>query len=257
MNETTTNPESLNALPVNIAILDTSGTIVAVNDAWKDFGQRNELHLENYGIGAKYIQYCKMDNEDSSQFVMELKQLLAQRRDLLTLIYPCHSAIKRRWFSLLGIPLSSNGHSGVALLHVNFTDMLMISNSGNLKRIADKKKSERLVFDVSAISGAVERSASNSLSAQLNSMLTGSQDTAQPGIPRSSDRKKRVVARTQLSKRQLEVLQLIGKGKTNKEIANELLRSPNTIKLHVSAILRQLNLRSRTEAALLASNLGL
>jgi DNA-binding CsgD family transcriptional regulator len=56
-----------------------------------------------------------------------------------------------------------------------------------------------------------------------------------------------------LSKRHMEVLLLLGEGKTNKEIAKALCRSPNTIKLHVSAILRLLNLKSRTQAALFAS----
>jgi DNA-binding NarL/FixJ family response regulator len=42
-------------------------------------------------------------------------------------------------------------------------------------------------------------------------------------------------ARTRLSKRQMEVLKLLGQGKTNKEIAMALFLSPNTIKLHVSA----------------------
>jgi DNA-binding CsgD family transcriptional regulator len=48
---------------------------------------------------------------------------------------------------------------------------------------------------------------------------------------------------------------ILGEGKTNKEIAEALFRSPNTIKLHVSAILQQLKLKSRTQAALLASRL--
>jgi DNA-binding CsgD family transcriptional regulator len=56
-----------------------------------------------------------------------------------------------------------------------------------------------------------------------------------------------------LSKRHMEVLRLLGEGKTNKEIAKALCRSPNTIKLHVSAILRLLKLKSRTQAALFAS----
>ena len=62
-------------------------------------------------------------------------------------------------------------------------------------------------------------------------------------------------ARARLSKRQMEVLQLLGQGKSNKEIAMALFRSPNTIKLHVSAILERLQLKSRTEAALLSSKL--
>jgi DNA-binding NarL/FixJ family response regulator len=58
-----------------------------------------------------------------------------------------------------------------------------------------------------------------------------------------------------LSRRQLQILGLLAEGKTNAEIAKALYRSPNTIKLHVSAILRHLNVSSRTQAALLASKL--
>jgi len=58
-----------------------------------------------------------------------------------------------------------------------------------------------------------------------------------------------------LSKRQFEVLRLLAQGKTNVEIAKELSRSPNTIKVHVSAILDQLNAKTRTEAVFLLSKL--
>jgi DNA-binding NarL/FixJ family response regulator len=67
------------------------------------------------------------------------------------------------------------------------------------------------------------------------------------------DQKIRV--RSRLSKRQREVLRLLGEGKTNKEMARELFLSPNTVKLHVSAILQRLKVRSRTQAALLSSQL--
>jgi DNA-binding NarL/FixJ family response regulator len=63
------------------------------------------------------------------------------------------------------------------------------------------------------------------------------------------------ISRARLSKRQLEVLKLLGEGRTNAEIARTLFRSPNTIKLHVSAILHRLKLKSRTQAALLAATM--
>jgi DNA-binding CsgD family transcriptional regulator len=58
-----------------------------------------------------------------------------------------------------------------------------------------------------------------------------------------------------LSKRQFEILGLLAEGKTNTQIARALSRSPSTIKIHVSAILRRLKVESRTQAALLASSL--
>ena len=73
------------------------------------------------------------------------------------------------------------------------------------------------------------------------------------GRSRSPEHGEHSPVQPRLSKRQLEVLGLLAEGKTNAEIARALSRSPHTIKLHVSAILRQLNVKSRTKAAFLAS----
>jgi RNA polymerase sigma factor (sigma-70 family) len=56
-----------------------------------------------------------------------------------------------------------------------------------------------------------------------------------------------------LSPREKEVLTLIAKGANNKEIAQELYISERTVKAHVTSILSQLNLRDRTQAAILVT----
>ena len=58
----------------------------------------------------------------------------------------------------------------------------------------------------------------------------------------------------QLTAREKEVLQLIAKGYNNKEIAAELYITERTVKNHVNSILRRLNLRDRTQAAIFANN---
>jgi two-component system NarL family response regulator len=55
-----------------------------------------------------------------------------------------------------------------------------------------------------------------------------------------------------LSDRELEVLQLVARGLSNKEIATELVIAENTVKNHVRNILEKLQLRSRMEAAMYA-----
>jgi DNA-binding NarL/FixJ family response regulator len=58
-----------------------------------------------------------------------------------------------------------------------------------------------------------------------------------------------------LTAQQLRVLQLLGTGKLNKEIAHELDIAEPTVKVHVSAILQKLKVYSRTQAVVLAGRL--
>jgi DNA-binding CsgD family transcriptional regulator len=60
-----------------------------------------------------------------------------------------------------------------------------------------------------------------------------------------------------VSERELEVLQLLAAGRSNKEIARELEVSPNTIKSHVTKLLGKLEARRRTEAISRARELGM
>jgi len=63
--------------------------------------------------------------------------------------------------------------------------------------------------------------------------------------------------RTELTGRELEILGLVGEGKTSREIAMELYISENTVRNHVRNILDKLGLRSRFEAVNWAYREGL
>jgi DNA-binding CsgD family transcriptional regulator len=244
--------EALKALPVSAAIIDASGTIVTVNDTWKEFGRRNGLRVPDSGIGSNYLQYC---TSGEPKFKNELGALLAGKLDLLTFVYPCHSPGEERWFSLIGVPLSLHKPAGVALMHVNLTGMLTPPIGASPVQVETTDRCQRPTTNVDTISGIVERSVSETLSSQLNTMFTDAGQESAHEKTLAHREAPQILAHTRLSERQIQVLRLLGEGKTNKEIAEALLRSPNTIKLHVSAILKQLKLKSRTQAALLASKL--
>jgi LuxR family transcriptional regulator, maltose regulon positive regulatory protein len=60
-----------------------------------------------------------------------------------------------------------------------------------------------------------------------------------------------------LSERELEVLQLIAAGKSNRRIASELFVSVGTVKTHLNNLYRKLDAHSRTEAVARARELEL
>lgn len=60
-----------------------------------------------------------------------------------------------------------------------------------------------------------------------------------------------------LTTREAEILDLIASGKTNKEIAHDLVISVNTVRHHVHQILKKLGCSSRAEAAFLAKSIDM
>ncbi len=60
-----------------------------------------------------------------------------------------------------------------------------------------------------------------------------------------------------LTARELEVLRLVARGLSNKEIAADLSVTTHTVKYHLAAVLDKLDVRSRTEAVSLGIRTGL
>jgi DNA-binding NarL/FixJ family response regulator len=58
----------------------------------------------------------------------------------------------------------------------------------------------------------------------------------------------------ELTPREQEVLRLIGRGATNREIAQQLYITEGTVKTHVTSILNRLNLRNRSQIAIYANS---
>lgn len=73
----------------------------------------------------------------------------------------------------------------------------------------------------------------------------------QPAPPQPSDKS------PLLTQREQQILKLIAAGQSNQEIAQNLYIAPGTVRVHVHAILQKLNVRDRTQAAVLALQQGL
>ena len=60
-----------------------------------------------------------------------------------------------------------------------------------------------------------------------------------------------------ITKRELEILELIARGMSNREIADKLFVSENTVKTHSSRLLDKLSAKRRTQAVQIAKEMGL
>ena len=92
------------------------------------------------------------------------------------------------------------------------------------------------------------------LAARLLKQVVGEDDGANRS-PEPRERPKPLAG--PLTDREVEVLRLLAEGRTNQEIAQSLMFSVHTVKVHVRRIIAKLSVSDRTQAAVRASELGL
>ena len=76
-----------------------------------------------------------------------------------------------------------------------------------------------------------------------------------PGEPFAPDQRKR--EDLSITRRELEILELIAQGMSNREIASKLYVSENTVKTHASHVFDKLGAKRRTQAVQFAKEFGL
>jgi len=87
----------------------------------------------------------------------------------------------------------------------------------------------------------------------LSGVLILHEEVAARMVPRLSGRKvEKPADEWSLTERELDIVKLVGAGKTNKEIAQQLYLSIGTVKNHITNILQQSGLRDRTQLAIYA-----
>jgi DNA-binding NarL/FixJ family response regulator len=96
--------------------------------------------------------------------------------------------------------------------------------------------------------------ATSELLAAIRKVYSGGTHVSERGAARLADR---AMGGPQLSRREIEVLNLIASGKSNKEIGAALFISEGTVKTHVLSIHEKLGVGDRTEAVVTAIKRGI
>jgi diguanylate cyclase (GGDEF)-like protein len=122
---------TIDTVPETICVLDKTGVIIAVNQAWRDFYDANFDNPQsiNYALGTNYLQaYESVIGAGATEaplMAQGLAAVLAGERDLFSLEYPCDSPTEKRFFfARVKRFLGDSGH--VLVAHGNITERKML-----------------------------------------------------------------------------------------------------------------------------------
>lgn len=125
----------LDALPANIALLDSKGTIIAVNNGWKEFALENRMKSKNYNIGENYLAISENAVGEDMEYGLSISHgiegVIARRIDHFSMIYPCHSPRIQRWFRAEVAALHDKKEAGAVVMHINITDRKLAEIEAN------------------------------------------------------------------------------------------------------------------------------
>jgi two-component system, NtrC family, sensor kinase len=93
---------SIDELPEHVAIVHRSGTIMAVNKAWKRFARNNGAEPSKVVEGVNYLSVCERATGEQSEyahsFAEGFRSVVSGQEERFAMVYTCHSPTERRWF---------------------------------------------------------------------------------------------------------------------------------------------------------------
>ncbi|HYH40216.1 MAG TPA: response regulator transcription factor [Azospirillum sp.] len=146
-----------------------------------------------------------------------------------------------------------NGLSGLVSLRNRFPATPVVVVSAH-----EDRKLVREVIQCGAAGFIPKSTPRDGIAAALRLVMEGGVYVPEPaGEDEPEDGETAEIARrlATLTPQQMRVLEMLGTGKLNKEIAYELSITETTVKAHVSAILQKLKVYSRTQAVVFANRL--
>jgi len=113
----------LDATIGNVAVIDCSGRIIAVNEGWLQFARQHDARLRAVGIGVNYLDVCRRAKETASDAAMAMEgivDVLEGSLPVFNLEYDCSNDAKNRWFEMIVHPLR-RVEGGAIITHLDIT----------------------------------------------------------------------------------------------------------------------------------------
>ncbi len=118
---------TLDALSAHIAIVDETGTILAVNRAWREFAVANEFRGTSHGVGWNYLDVCRSatgaEMAEARAAGDGIRAVMDGSRTQFRLEYACPGPPGLRWFQLRVTRFFEDGLVRVVVAHENVTEI--------------------------------------------------------------------------------------------------------------------------------------
>jgi PAS domain S-box-containing protein len=116
---------AVDAMPLHVALLDSSGVIVAVNAGWSKFAAANGGGGKLLGVGADYLGVCARaagDEPFALEALSALRDIAAGEREIFLADYRCDSPTEQRWFAMRAAPCRIPGEPDrLVVVHTDIT----------------------------------------------------------------------------------------------------------------------------------------
>ena len=193
---------TVDALDANIAILDTTSRIVAVNRAWRDFACANQADPAAVCEGVNYLAVCQAvqgrDAETAQNFAAGILAVLKGEQDTFSLEYSCHSPTTNRWFIGRVTRFGDQKEVRVVVAHENITERRRLETKNLLlqRQVSQREKEESL----GRMAGAIAHHFNN-----LLSTIIGYIELALDDLPQGQEAEKMLTAALDGANRATEI----------------------------------------------------
>ncbi|MDC7784987.1 LuxR C-terminal-related transcriptional regulator [Rhodoplanes sp. TEM] len=221
-------------LIVGIAVVMPDGTLRDQNAAWRSMDRPRDRGDPAIDRDSEFLRTVWIDQ------ARHFHEVIAGRCKLFTCLAEDRTSEGRTL--LVAMPRGAEPPHPLTLLRLSMAGLLPIDPIGAESATASIPE-PRFVMDL------IVRTIEQTIRTAISSRPAVAEDRVSSGVADGTavDDAHTAILRF-LTPRQREILRLMGIGRSNAEIAAELGISMNTVKLHVSAILRRLDLGNRMQA---------
>jgi PAS domain S-box-containing protein len=142
----------LDSLAAHIAVLDSEGTIVATNKAWREFAVANGLGTHKASEGQNYLDACDaaagVDAAEATPVAQGIRSVIRGDSDSFSLEYPCHAPDEKRWFVVRVSRFDSDEPCRVVVAHENITARKLAEVAESNLRIKYQTLAEQAIAGV-------------------------------------------------------------------------------------------------------------